>query len=66
MENTTAYLPLYSNIVEVQTTPQDSTILPVWEYLFKTLYGNKICSYYVNVQGDDYCIDVNVLVIFPR
>lgn len=51
LENITAYIPAYSNNVEVQITPQESTMLPVGDYLFKALYGDNKCSYYINVHG---------------
>ena len=36
LQNTTAYIPAYDKRVEVQITPEESSILPVGDYLFKT------------------------------
>ena len=56
LQNTTAYIPAYDNRVEVQITPEESSILPVGEYLFKTQHGDSKCSYYVNVHGNQSTI----------
>ena len=52
MENSTVYAPQSGGRAEVKINPKDSVELPVGEYLFKTLYGDKMCGYFVNVKGE--------------
>ena len=52
MENSTVYAPESGGKAEVKINPKDSVELPVGEYLFKTLYGDKMCGYFVNVKGE--------------
>ena len=56
LQNTTAYIPAYDNRVEVKITPEESSILPVGEYLFKAQHRDSKCSYYVNVHGNQSTI----------
>ena len=51
MENRTVYTPESGGRAEVKINPDNSVELPVGEYLFKTLYGDKMCGYFVNVKG---------------
>ena len=52
IENRTVYAPESGGRTEVKINPKDSVELPVGEYLFKTLYGDKMCGYFVNVKGE--------------
>ena len=52
MDNSTVYIPETGGKAEVKINPKDSVELPVGEYLFKTLDGDKMCGYFVNVKGE--------------
>ena len=39
---------------EVKINPKDSVELPLGEYRFKSLYGDKICGYFVDVKGEGW------------
>ena len=54
MENSTVYAPQSGGRAEVKVNPKDSVELPLGEYRFKTLYGDKICGYFVNIKGEGW------------